>query len=168
MGMRDSGTRQAASRLLKHFNVTEDNATIVDSDWTHAESNKDADAFIAVIKVGQTGINDLLKDGRFRLLSIDNATALALEEPMFRLFEIPATAYNNNKSSAAIQTLATTALLVVRRDAPAKLVDACLNAIYKEDPTSIGIIPFALAANWQGLPYHEAARRFFTREEGNR
>jgi TRAP transporter TAXI family solute receptor len=167
MGMRDSGTRQAASRLLKHFNVTEDNATIVDSDWTHAESNKDADALIAVIKVGQTGINDLLKDGRFRLLSIDNATALALEEPMFRLFEIPATAYSSG-SATSIQTLATTALLVVRRDAPSKLVDACLNAIYKEDPTSIGIIPFALAANWQGLPYHDAARRFFTSAEGNR
>lgn len=167
MGSKDSGTYQAASRLLKHYDVTPENATIIDSDWTHADSNKDADALIAVIKVGQQGIHDLLRDGRFRLLPVDNATKLALEEPMFRLFEIPATAYNN-EAQAPIQTLATTALLVVRRDAPSRLVEECLNAIYNEDPSIMGVIPFSLAANWQGLPYHDAARKYFAGSEGNR
>lgn len=34
MGAKESGTRQAASRLLKHFGITPENATIVEGDWT--------------------------------------------------------------------------------------------------------------------------------------
>jgi len=167
MGTRDSGTRQAALRLFRHFGVTEENLKVVDSDWTQVSQIQDADAVVAVIKVGHKGIADLLEEGRFRLLSIDHAGSLALKEPMFRLFEIPEDSYRNS-NHGPIQTLATTALLVVRRDAPSRLVEECLQAIYESNPPLEETISLELASNWQGLPYHEAARRYFARIEGAR
>lgn len=165
MGTKESGTHQAAIRLLKHFNVTLENITLVESDWTHTDRLEQADVVIAVTKVGQQDIAELLRDGRYRLLSIDDAASLALEEPMFRLFEMPSKAYGP-ASNPPIFTLATTALLVVRKDAPARLVEECLSAIYNGIPIAEGLVGKDLAANWQGLPYHEAARKFFDESLG--
>ena len=167
MGSKDSGTRQAATRLLKRFKVTPENSTVLESDWTHIDSIKNVDAIIAVIKVGQQGIANLLKENRFRLLSIDNAASLALDEPMFRLFEISNKVYGTSTKNA-IQTLATTALLVVRKDASTRLVNSCLEAVYEKSLQADGFIPVEQAANWQGLPYHEAARKYFAQFEGSR
>jgi len=164
MGTKDSGTYQASARLLKHFGVTSENMTLVESDWTHKERLKEAEVVIAVTKVGQQGIVELLRDGGYQLLSIDNAASLALEEPMFRLYELPAQAYGV-ATERPIVTLTTTALLVVRKDAPFRLVEECLNAIYKGKPAVEGLIALELAANWGGLPYHAAARKFFAESE---
>ena len=139
----------------------------MESDWTHIDSIKNVDAIIAVIKVGQQGIANLLKENRFRLLSIDNAASLALDEPMFRLFEISNKVYGTSTKNA-IQTLATTALLVVRKDASTRLVNSCLEAVYEKSLQADGFIPVEQAANWQGLPYHEAARKYFAQFEGSR
>ncbi len=158
MGSRDSGTYQTAVRLLKHFHITP--KTLVESDWTHTDRLADADVVIAVTKVGQQSIVELLKEGRYRLLSIDSVEDVALELPMFRLSEIPAEAYGS-ASNEPIRTLRTTALLVVRRDAPDRLVEECLHAIYNGPAVAEGLIGLDLAANWDGLPYHGAARKFF-------
>lgn len=165
MGQKDSGTRQTAKRLLKRFNVTPENSTVLESDWTQVDSLNDADAIIAVIRAGHPGMAELLKENRFRLLSIDNAAALALDEPMLRPFEISNKAYGTKN---AIQTLATTALLVVRKDAPSKLVETCLEAVYEKSLQADGFIPIEQAASWQGLPYHEAARKYYAEFEGSR
>jgi len=165
MGQKDSGTRQSATRLLKRFNVTPENSTVLESDWTQVDSLNDADAIIAVIRAGHPGMAELLKENRFRLLSIDNAAALALDEPMLRPFEISNKAYGTKN---AIQTLATTALLVVRKDAPSKLVETCLEAVYEKSLQADGFIPIEQAASWQGLPYHEAARKYYAEFEGSR
>lgn len=160
MGTKDSGTYQTAVRLLKHVKVIVSQENTIESDWTHADRLAEADAVIAVTKVGQQSIVDMLKDGRFRLLSIDSVVELALELPMFRTYEIPAEAYGV-ASKEPIRTLRTTALLVVRKDAPDRLVEECLNAIYRGPAVAEGLISFDLAASWDGLPYHGAARKFF-------
>ena len=165
MGTKDSGTYQTSTRLLKHFGVTPENTTLVDSDWTHTDRLDEADVVIAVTKEGQQGIVELLKDARYRLLSIDDAASLALKEPMFRLYEIPNQVYGTS-SDSHLFTLRTTALLVVRKDASTRMVEECLKAIYSGPPAADGLIAMELAANWQGLPYHEAARRFFSASLG--
>ena len=165
MGTKDSGTYQTSTRLLKHFGITPENTSLVDSDWTHTDRLAEADVVIAVTKERQQGIVNLLKDARYRLLSIDNAASLAQQEPMFRLYEIPNEAYGT-PSENHIFTLRTTALLVVRKDASARMVEECLRAIYSGPSAADGLIALELAANWQGLPYHEAARKFFFKSLG--
>ncbi len=160
MGARDSGTRQAALRLLKHFQLTESDFEIIDGDWTQAAMRGNGNILIAVVKAEQSGMGDLLASGEYRLLSIDNAHSLLSTEPMFRLYEFEAGAYRGTLQKLT-ETLSTTALLVVRKDAPSRLVEECLKATYADPPLVQGLIPPEMAAGWQGLPYHDAARRFF-------
>lgn len=160
MGTKESGTRQAALRVLKHFGIHESDMTIIEGDWNKPQQRQEADAIIAVIKVGQKGIADLLSIEKYRLISLPDATELALKEPMFRLYEIHGKDYSLSFPTP-VRTLATTALLVVKKDAPSRLVEECLTAIYAENGVSEGLIPKDMAASWQGLPYHEAARKFY-------
>jgi hypothetical protein len=164
LGSRESGTRQAATRLLSHFAIDAERLAVVDGDWFQEELRKQADVVVAVIKVAQSGIQKMLDDEGFEFLSLSNVGSLALEEPMFRPYEIQPAEYALHRTTP-IQTLATTALLVVRKDASSRLVKDSLQAIYRKDNPLKGIIPFELASNWQGLPYHEAARKFFTSPE---
>jgi TRAP transporter TAXI family solute receptor len=160
MGAKDSGTRQAALRLLKHFNITEKDIEVIDGDWTQASLRDSSRVLIAVVKSGQSGMMDLLSHGDYRLLSIETAPALLMSEPMFRLYELEKGAYRGTVEQP-IKTLATTAMLVVRKDAPSRLVQECLEAVYAEPELTKGLIPKDLAAVWQGLPYHEAARKYY-------
>jgi len=162
MGANGSGTYQTSTRLLKHFDITPENVNLIASDWTHRDLLHKADVVIAVTKVGHQGISELLKDSRYRLISIDDAESLALQEPMFRFFEMPHQAYGEATQSP-ITTLRTTALLVARKDASARLVEETLRAIYTGTPAAEELIALELAANWQGLPYHETARKFFAK-----
>jgi TRAP transporter TAXI family solute receptor len=160
MGAKDSGTRQAALRLLKHFKLTEHEVEIVEGDWTQSELRDKGYVLIAVVKSEQSGMADLLARGDYRLLSIDTAPSILLTEPMFRMYEIEPGAYRGIVERPII-TFSTTALLVVRKDAPSRLVEECLKAVYLDPPLAQGLISRDLAAGWQGLPYHEAARKFF-------
>lgn len=162
IGAKDSGTRQAALRLFKHFQIQESDIDIIDGDWTQADVRTPDRVLVAVVKSGQAGMMSLLAEGNHRLLSIDTAPSLLNSEPMFRLFEIESGAYQGLVQQP-IKTLATTALLVVPKDASSRLVEECLNAVYAEPELTEGLIPKELAAVWQGLPYHEAVRRYFER-----
>jgi TRAP-type uncharacterized transport system substrate-binding protein len=167
LGSKASGTRQAATRLLSHFKIDLEEIKTIDGDWFQDELRKQADVVVVVVKVGQQGVRDMLQSEGFEMLPINNASTLALEEPMFRPYEIPMKEYGVD-SLDSVQTLATTALLVVRRDAPSRLVSESLQAIYHQSSSGAsisGLIPLELAANWQGLPYHEAARRFYQQYE---
>lgn len=163
MGAKDSGTRQAALRLFKHFQLTEKDIDIVDGDWTQSSTRTPDRVLIAVVKQGQSGMMNLLSEGQYRLLSIDIPPSVLMSEPMFRLFEIETGSYGGIVEKP-IKTLATTAMLVVPKDASSRLVDECLTAVYAEPLLTEGLISKDLAAVWQGLPYHEAARRFYERE----
>jgi len=162
MGAKDSGTRQATLRLFKHFKLTEKDFEIVDGDWTQSAIRDSGHVLVAVVKAEQSGMTELLSRGDYRLLSVDHAATLLLTEPMFRLFEIDAGSHRGWVEQP-ITTLSTTALLVVRREAPARLVQECLNAVYSDPAIVPDLIPRDMAAGWQGLPYHEAARKFFER-----
>jgi len=116
LGSPESGTRQAATRLLSHFAIDVEKLAIVNGDWFEEEMRKQAEVVVAVIKVGQPGMHKMLVDEGFEFLSLTNVGSLALEEPMFRPYEIPPAEYSLDRTTP-VQTLATTALLVVRKDA---------------------------------------------------
>ncbi|MEI8211665.1 MAG: serine/threonine-protein kinase [Planctomycetota bacterium] len=155
MGSKDSGTRQAAQRLLKDRKFE-----TIDGDWTQPEMRNQGHVLMAVIKSDQLGLSDLLSAGTYRILPIENAAKLALSDPMFRVYEFKEGAYRGAVAQAT-PTLATAAFLVARRDAPSRLIEECLSAIYDGPALTDDMIPRELAAGWQGLPYHPAARRYF-------
>ena len=162
LGSKDSGTRQAALKLLKYFSLSEKDLDIVDSDWNTMGIRERKIPIFAVIKAEQPGLTELLSSGEYRLLSIVGAPNMTLAEPMFRLYQFPAGSYRGSVREP-VSSLATAALLVVRRDASSRLVDECLQALYESGGVAEGLITKEMAAEWQGLPYHPAARRYFER-----
>ncbi len=162
MGLRESGTRQAALRLLKHFEVDETNMQEIDGDWTKPTTQEQVDALIVVIKVGQARMMELLQSGKFRLLSIDSSATMkiALEAPMFHQYDIEQSLYPN-LANGTTRTLAVRALLVTKRNAPSRLVESCLQALYSQPEMARQLIPKRIAANWHELPYHNAAKRYY-------
>ena len=160
LGSKDSGTRQASLKLLKYFGMSEKDLDVVDSDWNTVGVRERRLPMFAVIKAEQPGFSELITSGEYRLLSIDDAPNMTLAEPMFRLYQFPAGAYRG-RLEAPVSSLATAALMVVRRDAPSRLVEECLKALYETQGLTDGLIAKEMAAEWQGLPYHPAARRYF-------
>jgi TRAP transporter TAXI family solute receptor len=160
LGTKDSGTRQASLKLLKYFGMSEKDLDIVDSDWNTIGVRERRLPMFAVIKAEQPGLSELITSGEYRLLSIADAPNMTLAEPMFRLYQFPAGAYRGSVE-APVNSLATAALMVVRRDAPSRLVEECLNALYENHGLTDGLIAKEMAAEWQGLPYHPAARKYF-------
>jgi TRAP transporter TAXI family solute receptor len=160
LGSKDSGTRQASLKLLKYFGMSEKDLDVVDSDWNTVGVRERRLPMFAVIKAEQPGLSELITSGEYRLLSIADAPNMTLAEPMFRLYQFPAGAYRGSVE-APVNSLATAALMVVRRDAPSRLVEECLNALYENPGLTDGLIAKEMAAEWQGLPYHPAARKYF-------
>jgi TRAP transporter TAXI family solute receptor len=160
LGSKDSGTRQASLKLLKYFSMSEKDLDVVDSDWNTVGVRERRLPMFAVIKAEQPGLSELITSGEYRLLSIADAPNMTLAEPMFRLYQFPAGAYRGSVE-APVNSLATAALMVVRRDAPSPLVEECLKALYETHGLTDGLIAKEMAAEWQGLPYHPAARKYF-------
>ena len=165
LGNKESGTRQTALRLLKHFGLSEGDYEIVDGDWTQSSMRQPQNVLVAMVKPEQLGMVELLSEGKYRLLSIRDVASLTSTEPMFRFLELKAGAYRGIIQEPTMM-IATAALLVVRKDSSARLVEECLSAVYERKPLVDGLIARELAASWQGLPYHEVARQYFSRPMG--
>ncbi len=62
LGATNSGTRQAALRLLQHFDVTQEDLEIIDGDWFSKEAREKADAMIVVVRPGLLGISEIISN----------------------------------------------------------------------------------------------------------
>jgi eukaryotic-like serine/threonine-protein kinase len=164
LGARNSGTRQTATRLLGHFDISEDDIDIIEGDWFQRDVRDKAEVVIVVIKPGQPAIADMLEKENFKLLSIPKASEVAREEHIFLPFELGDEHYSSVGTNG-IQTLATTALLATRKDASARLVTETLKSIYESSESPNEYISIRKAASWQDLPYHDAARQYFSSHE---
>ena len=116
--------------------------------------------------VGSRLVADLLGSGDWRLVPIPDAVDIALQHPTLRAMRIEPDDYPDAAlGEAGIQTVGTTAFLAARLDTPSELVTAALEVIYDGDDSISALIPQERAAEWQGLAFHPAARRFFDRAQ---
>lgn len=162
MGLAHSGTRQATRSILRHFEMTEEDFQVIETDYTSIGSRDDIEAIFAMIKPGAPAIQKLLASGRWRLCSLQEALDITNDEPTFRVVQISPTDYASVLQP--ISTVATTAFLAARSDASNRLVEAALESMYRDSPIE-GILPAHRAAQWKGLPWHRAARTYFDKLE---
>lgn len=94
------------------------------------------------------------------MISIEKATDIALDEPTFRSFDIAADTYFTHEAPP-IRTLATTAFLACRTDAPDRLVREALYALYDGGEPITDLMSKDRARHWRGLAYHRAAKEYF-------
>lgn len=160
LGLPESGNHEAAEVILKMVGFGPEDYLAADGSWEMLEKGTDIDLAFVVIRAGHSRVRQLMEKTGYHLIPIEGATELALEEPTFRPLDVPRDAYPGLATSE-IKTLATTAFLACRADAPDLLVKETLSALYDDGLIMPELISRQKAKLWRGLAYHHAAQQYF-------
>ncbi len=165
LGGEGSGMRASATSLLKRFDISPDEFGMNDQYFKSLLDTPGLHGAIATTGIENEDVNDVLRTNDFRLLPINDATAIEMRDPYFRRLDIPAGLFSERPSvpSLPTPTLATTAYLVSRPDAHSELIDAALAAIHEENlrvriPT---LIQRHEAPDWFSSRLHSQAHEYF-------
>jgi TRAP-type uncharacterized transport system substrate-binding protein len=160
-GASDSGMRHSAHEVLKHYGIDAEEVRFTDKETPSTE------VVISTTGMFSRAMEKRLKTGDYRYLSL-NADALANRHTHFVTHSIPQASYRDQRGRPIpdrdVSTIATTAFLVVRQDASARLVNAALAALYQGD---LGrehpdlILRDEARSYLHGMPVHVTARGFF-------
>lgn len=172
VGPPGSGSLATAELVLESLKLTPDLVTLDLMDWEQLLSADAPDAAMLCVGRGSLLVSNLLADGRWRLVPLTESIQISLRHPALRPMTIEPEEFAALRQGSeplipeSIPTVGTTAFLAAREDAPAELVVAVLHALYQEPTLYRELIPRQLAAEWQGLAFHPAARRYFEQQAG--
>lgn len=169
LGSEKSGVRTVARALLARAGMTFDDIHIDSSSWPMLKQQTPADAVLIVARIGAAEVVELCNQGSFRLLPVVDYLQFAMDEPDFRPVLLNGVDYPNcDIPEGGVASLATTAFLAARADAPPVLVQTVLQCIYAPDVLQrTGILSPERAAHWTGLAWHPTARAFFQAYQGS-
>ncbi len=162
VGPNDSGSRSAAEMVFDSMGIADDRVRRVVTPWPRLADPGAPD--VAVVCIGRQSVlvTELLKSGDWTLIAIPEAERVGLEHPTLRSMTIMPDDYPDcGLPPGGIRTVGTTAFLAARFDTPDPLVTATLQALYASPLLVPGLIRQSQVAEWQGLSFHPAARRFF-------
>ena len=165
IGKEGSGTRESAVRLLKHFELAPRDVGDSDAYFKLILDDPSIDGAIVTAGIENRDLREVLASREFDLIPIRVAPAIEMVDPYLRNVEIPRGLFVANPPvpAEATPTIATTAFLATRADAPDRLVRSTLACIHEESlrlriPT---LIPREEANKWIVTRLHPVARRYF-------
>jgi TRAP transporter TAXI family solute receptor len=167
LGSADSGTRASAEKLLAHFHISAEEPVETGDAAGFADLLRDetVDAAIIISGTQNPSLTRVLSGGEFKLIAIPEADGLAVRSAHLRAFDLPMGMYSGAPPVPAetIRTVATTAFLAVRDDAPDGLLKAVLPAIYEHGLRAqfAVMIPRQQALSWCPVEPHGVARSYF-------
>ena len=165
IGPPESGMKVSAQHLLDHYGIDLDDLDARAVGFDQFEADDTIDAAIVTTNPNNPGLRQLLAGGDFLLIPIDDAEAIALRFYHYRAFTIPQGLFCESPQipPKPVPTIASTAFLAARSDAPVRLVEEALEALYNEiGPWDfIDLIPRSRALDQNPAPMHPAARSFF-------
>jgi len=157
----DSGMRRSARDILEHYGIDAKRVLFT------KEETPLTDIVISTTGMFSKALQKRLKRSEYQYLSVD-ADAIADRHTHFVTHTIHRGSFRDEKGQAVpnreVKTVATTAYLIARRDAPPGLVRAALDALYQGD---LGhkfpdLIPKDKAKDYlHGMPVHEAALEYY-------
>lgn len=163
LGPPGSGTRATARDVLAHYGI--DDSDHSPALFTELANDPALDAALATTGLLNPDLGRLLRAVDLELLAVSDADALAILHPHFVPFTLPRGLYRENPAVPAedVPTLAVKSFLAVRSDAPSALVKAALESLYEEHLRRDvpALIPRGEAEQWNELPLHPEARRYF-------
>ena len=164
IGPEESGSRETAEMILDTLGVSEEFTPRKLMDWEQLSDPGAPD--IAMICIGRrsTLVKQLL-NSNWQLMAIPESIFISEQHPTLRPITLTGADYGTDILEGNLPTVATTAFLTGRHDAPAKLVSALLHALYEQPLIFADLIPRQRAAEWQGLIYHAEARRYYSTAE---
>jgi len=169
LGPEGSGMRIGARRFLRYYGIDPDGLKQDERYFADLADDPSLDGAIVIAAFLNRDLKRILSTGEFELLPINDSEAVAAKDPHVRTFTIARGLYSETPPvpERSVLTLATTAMLVARKDTPDLLVDATLRSIYEE---GLGLafpvlIPKRQTAEWTPIPLHPAAHNYFSPED---
>lgn len=162
VGPEGSGSRDVARRILQKHHLELTDIVPVASDWLSMDSNNDADGAIVVVQVGNARMHELIGNGKFHLLPLNDAVQISLDDPAFRLLPITSEYYPRAQlPKDGLNTIATAAYLTSHINCPDVLVHKALEAVYSpEVRESCQLLSPERVADWD-VHWHRAAKQFY-------
>ena len=170
IGLDGSGMRESALKILSHYGVDEGDLAGSDHYFGDLAGDENVDAAIVTTGLGNPDLQQLLASGRFELMQLLDAEAIAVQFPLFRRFIIPRGLFLARPPipEAPLETVATTSVLAATNDVSIKLLRACLDALYAQDLR--GDVPMMIpeqeAVERAPAPLHPESRSYFNPYEG--
>ncbi|WP_169977084.1 TAXI family TRAP transporter solute-binding subunit [Tautonia rosea] len=162
VGEPGSGMQVSAQHLLDHYAIELDARSV---SFDSLAFDDELDAAIVTTNSSNRALRRLLAGGQYVLVPVIDADAIALIHYHYHAITIPRGLFCESPRIPAepVPTVATTAFLATRADAPARLVEETLEALYSEiGPWDFpDLIPRSRALDWHPAPMHPAARSFF-------
>lgn len=163
IGSKQTGSHAVAQRLLASVGLEMQDIEQLTADWHGLTQEPVAEAAIIVSKLGSTDVQELLRQGDYKLLSMENTWEFSLDEPSFHPLLVTGKDYPEcDVPENGIPTVATVAFLATQVDAPNILITTVLRHLFApEMVATTGIVTAERAAHWPYLPWHPAARAYF-------
>jgi TRAP transporter TAXI family solute receptor len=170
IGPTGSGMRSAALRMLDHYRVTIPPDRLRADYFGALASDPELDAAIVSTGLLNPDLMKLLADGKFNLVPVLDAEALAIRHPHLSAFTIPRGLYSEQPAlpREAIPTVATTNFLAGTPTTSPALVHAALSALYENHLLASipGLMSKPQAASWAPLARHPEAVAYYDPYEG--
>jgi TRAP transporter TAXI family solute receptor len=165
IGVEKSGAYSVSKLLLSRANLQLEDVHVSHGDWRQLSTASDVDAAFIVVQTGNATMQKLLAERKYQLLPIENAMEFSLDRPTFHALRLTQDMYpRSDLPSGGVTTVATTAFLAARADAPDILVEKVLECLFSpETIKECGLLTAKQAARWQGLAWHPAAQRYFSK-----
>lgn len=160
-----SGSRAIAELVLSSMQMSERDVPRIVIEWSELFAKDTPEAAMLCIGRDSPLVKRLLSDDRWRLIPIENGIQISLDHPALHPMTIASSEYQpkdaGTKFDGGLPTVGTTAYLAARDNSPSQLVIAALDALYVAPAPFTDLIPRSQVAEWQGLAFHPAARRYF-------
>lgn len=156
LGPIGTGSRASIELMLKTLPKSFGNIKKLSGTWDQLFSESPPQAALLCLGQDSPILEDLRKDGRWRLLEI-NPDKVVHAFDRFPLKDD----ITDSSNPATIQTLATTAILMAKQDTSDALITSILDAWYTIDSPK-NRIPLNEASQWTELRLHPAAERYFS------
>ncbi|MFK8112127.1 MAG: serine/threonine-protein kinase [Rubripirellula sp.] len=157
-----SGSRATAELVFASLNLPPEIAPRVVMEWSDLFTEDTPSVAMICIGRGSNLVARLLRDQQWQLVPIPEGILISEQHPTLRPMTIRPNEFQELRGQRKdVPTVGTTAFLAARQDVPAELVASVLDALYLEPSPFLGLIPRSQAAEWQGLAFHPAARRYF-------
>jgi TRAP-type uncharacterized transport system substrate-binding protein len=166
-GPGDSGMRYSAREILGHYGIDDEEVHYVDDEQIRSAPEKGWEVVISTTGMCSKKLQNRVEEHNYQYLSID-ADAIADRHAHFATHTIPKASYRDKNGMPVpardVSTVATTAFLIVHRNASPRLVTAALEVLYQGELSrkQPRLIPLKEARDYlHGMPVHETARAFF-------
>ncbi|MBN9119066.1 MAG: TAXI family TRAP transporter solute-binding subunit [Planctomycetes bacterium] len=164
LGLKGSAIRQNAFTVLAHYDIPAKNFEHTEDHFVAIATDKNIEATIVTTGWMNPLLEQLLRNEELELIDLPDPEGLAMRHPWFAPVTIPSGLYHGKTPLPVkpVRTVAVTALLAGRSDAPDPLVREALATLYETNLSASypAMLPAKAAKEYSAAVMHPAVAKY--------